>query len=209
MKKLIGVIFIVLLFSCSENPKPDVVQPRPQLEVKDSNIVKNEMANPFAPVDVSPMDLSYFPVDYPVSKMSGKITELPVARVLYSRPHRQGRNIFGGLLKYGEPWRLGANEATEIEFFKAVTIQNKKVEKGKYILYCIPQKDKWTVVFNSNLFTWGLKPDADKDLFKFDIPVSSSDVLIEYFTIVFEKNSNGADLIMAWENVTGRLPIQF
>mgnify|MGYP003694383693 CR=1 FL=1 len=57
------------------------------------------------------MDMSYFPVNYSQKKMTHDITTLPVMRVIYSRPHRQGRTIFGNLLKYGERWRLGANEA--------------------------------------------------------------------------------------------------
>jgi hypothetical protein len=141
--------------------------------------------------------------------MSGKAAATPVARVIYSRPHKQGRKIFGALLKYGEPWRLGANEATEIEFFTNVTIQNKKVVKGRYIIYCIPQANSWTLVLNSNIYSWGLTLDATKDLFRFQVPVQPSAVSIEYFTMVFEKSSTGANLIMAWDNVVSKLPISF
>ena len=35
-------------------------------------------------------------------------------KITYGRPHKRGRNIFGDLLPYGEVWRTGANEATEI-----------------------------------------------------------------------------------------------
>nr|WP_315818687.1 DUF2911 domain-containing protein [Paraflavitalea speifideiaquila] len=69
-------------------------------------------------VDKSPMDMAYFPVDYPKLKMSGNAKEPLVARVIYSRPQKSGRAIFGDVLKYGHTWRLGANEATEIEFLK-------------------------------------------------------------------------------------------
>ena len=167
------------------------------------------MANPYLQVDVSPMDMAYIPTDYPVQKMTGKGGSAPVARVIYSRPHRQGRTIFGGLLKYGEPWRLGANEATEIEFFRQVIVQNKKVNKGRYVMYCIPTLDNWTIVFNGNLYSWGLRPDPSKDLFKFEIPVMSTPTTLEYFTIAFEETSTGGDLILGWEDVMGRLPIQF
>src|SRR5947209_8340114 len=109
-------LLLACLVSCSEHPRPSS-SPRPKLVTVDSNLVKNETANPYVAVDVSPMDMSWLPTDYP--KMNIK-RPLPVARVIYSRPHRQGRKIFGGLLKYGEPWRLGANEATEIEFFEPV-----------------------------------------------------------------------------------------
>ena len=62
-------------------------------------------------LDKSPMDMSYYPHNYPVLKIQDKITETLVARVMYSRPRKGGRTIFGGLVKYGELWRLGANES--------------------------------------------------------------------------------------------------
>ena len=72
------------------------------------------------PVDKSPVDISYYPANYPVLKIQDKITEPLAARVIYSRPKKEGRVIFGELVEYGKVWRLGANEATEIEFFKPV-----------------------------------------------------------------------------------------
>ena len=39
-------------------------------------------------------------------------------------------------------------------------------------LYCIPYAEKWTIIFNTNLFTWGLHMDKSKDIFRVDIPVS-------------------------------------
>ena len=88
------------------------------------------LAQTLPPVDKSPMDMSYYPANYPVLKIQDKMTEPLVARVVYSRPQKTGRTIYGGLVKYGEVWRLGANEATEIEFFKHVKIDGKKWPKG-------------------------------------------------------------------------------
>ena len=34
--------------------------------------------------------------------------------IQYSRPSMRGRKIMGGLVPYGEVWRTGANEATQI-----------------------------------------------------------------------------------------------
>jgi hypothetical protein len=132
-----------------------------------------------------------------------------VARIIYSRPHRQDRQIFGQIVKWGEPWRLGANEATEIQLFQPITIQGKRVERGQYILYAIPHEDRWTIIFNSNLFTWGLKFDLSKDVARFDVPATKKDQQVEYFSMVFETTATGADLVMAWEDREARLPIQF
>ncbi|MEO6069179.1 MAG: DUF2911 domain-containing protein [Chitinophagaceae bacterium] len=197
--------FTLLLTFCTDYKK----QVTSVLPTNDSEIVKKGATNPYLPIDLSPADIIYFPVDYPVAKMSGKTAALPFARVIYSRPHKQGRKIFGGLLKYGEPWRLGANEATEIEFFKPVTIQNKKIGAGRYMMYCIPGPEFWTIAFNTNIYSWGLTIDQSKDLFRFKTTVQPSAVPIEYFTMVFEKTGSGADLIMAWDDVVSKLPISF
>src|SRR5213076_3130166 len=83
----------------------------------------------FPLMDKSPMDMSYYPVNYPILRIQDKATEPLVARLVYSRPQRNGRNVFGELLEYNKVWRLGANEATEIEFYKDVLINNKVVPK--------------------------------------------------------------------------------
>ena len=157
-------------------------------------------------VDKSPMDMSYYPVDYPKLKMAKNVQEPLVARVIYSRPQKSGRTIFGDVLKYGSTWRLGANEATEIEFFKDVVINNQKVDKGRYVLYCIPFEDKWTIVMNTDLFTWGLKIDSTKDVHKFTIPINKTHYPFEVFTMEFEKAGKGAELIMEWDSVRAKLP---
>jgi hypothetical protein len=205
MKYFVGLFFLMAVFSCNDDTATPA-NPGPKLVSKDSGLVNQQSSNPYVVVDISPMDMSYLPADYP--KMSVR-KPLPVARVIYGRPHMQGRKIFGSLLKYGEPWRLGANEATEIEFFIPVTIHNKTIPKGKYIIYCIPYQDRWTIVFNSNLNTWGLSFDTSKDVFDFSIPVVQKDQSVEYFSMVFQPAEEGADLVMAWENVEARLPIQY
>lgn len=158
-------------------------------------------------LDKSPMDMCYYPVDYPKLKMSGSFDEPLIARVIYSRPQKNHRIIFGELIKYGSVWRLGANEASEIEFFKDVNITGKKVQKGRYVIYCIPQVDNWTIVLNSDLYTWGLKFDSTKDKYKFNIPVAKTRFPYELFTMEFEEADKGMKLSMEWDSLKASLPI--
>ena len=206
MIKAVCIVLAFSLFSCMGKENESSSEQTKRL---DTAIVNQPAPNPYAVVDISPMDMSYFPVNYSLKKMTHNISTPPIMRVIYSRPHRQGRVIFGSLLKYGAPWRLGANEASEIEFFRNVTIQDKKVNAGRYIIYCIPYKDKWTVILNNDIYTWGLKIDSTKDLMHFNIPVQKAPADLEYFTMVFQPITNGADLVMAWENTEARLPINF
>lgn len=162
----------------------------------------------FPVLDKSPMDMSYYPGNYPILKIQDKATDPLIARVVYSRPQRNGRNVFGELLEYGKVWRLGANEATEIEFFKDVIIGNKPVSKGRYTLYAIPNTDKWTFILNKDTDIWGaFKYDSEKDIVRADAPVQKSNDQLEDFTMVFEKTTAGFALTAAWEGVIVSLPI--
>lgn len=164
----------------------------------------------FPPVDKSPMDMCYYPNGYPVLKIQDKVTEPLIARVTYSRPQKNGRNIFGDLLEYGKIWRLGANEASEIEFFQTVRIGGVKIKKGRYTLYCIPFAEKWTMILNSETDTWGsFKYEAGKDVTRLDIPVQKITEVQEYFVMSFEKSANGCSLNIAWDALKVVLPVAF
>jgi len=159
-------------------------------------------------LDKSPMDVSYYPNNYPILKIQNKATEPLMARVLYSRPQKQGRKIFGELVEYGKVWRLGANEATEIEFYKDVKIAGKKVAKGRYTLYALVGEDVWTMILNKETDTWGaFKYDSKKDVLRTDVPVQKTDEVVESLSMLFDKSANGMSLIIAWEQVKVVLPI--
>ena len=160
------------------------------------------------PLDKSPMDMSYFPPNYPMMKVQSNTKDALIARIIYSRPSKNGRVIFGGLLEYGKVWRVGANEATEIEFFKDVFVNKTKIKKGRYTLYAIPNQDKWTFMINKEIDTWGaFIYDAKKDVVKMEVPVDTSQESVEVCTAYFEKSNNGFNLNVLWDNVKAVLPI--
>ncbi len=159
------------------------------------------------PLDKSPMDMSYYPINYPILKIQGKVIEPLVMRVIYSRPNRSNRKVFGGLQEFGKVWRLGANEATEIEFFKNVKINNRTVKKGRYSLFAIPYEDKWTIIFNKDTDVWGsFNYNSEHDILRVDVPVRKND-MVEIMAIFFEKVSGGANMNIMWEDFSVTLPI--
>jgi hypothetical protein len=161
-------------------------------------------------LDKSPMDMSYFPTDYPILKTQNKTTAAPVARIVYSRPQKDNRAIFGQLIEYNKVWRLGANEATEIEFFRDVNIAGKKVLKGRYTLYAVPTETKWTLIINKDTDTWGaFVYDEKKDLLRTDVPVQILTSPVDAFSMSFNKTDKGMDLYIAWDTVGVNLPIEF
>ncbi len=164
----------------------------------------------FSAVDKSPLDIAYYPDNYPVLKIQDKATEPLAARVIYSRPQKNGRVIFGELVEYGKVWRLGANEATEIEFFKNARVGGTKIKKGKYTLYCIPNIDTWTLILNKDTDTWGaFKYNQAKDIVRFDVPVKKGADIIEAFSMNFEKTITGVNLQIGWDSIRVALPVIF
>lgn len=164
----------------------------------------------YPPLDKSPMDMSYFPVNYPLQKIQGKVATPLDARVIYSRPQKSGRVIFGELVEYGKVWRLGANEATELDLFKHAWIGNKKIPKGRYTLFAIPYDTRWTIIINKETDVWGdFKYDPKKDLVRVEVPVERNNEITEAFSMIFEKTTNGANLIIAWDNTRVALPVIF
>lgn len=206
---LLAALFSVTYMSCSDH-KTSTGTTKPAQPVDSNNRRAQEtVLNLYASIDVSPMDMSYFPVDYPKLKMAKTTDQPPLARVIYSRPHLGGRKLFSDIQKYNEPWRLGANESTELDLYKPATIQGKKIPAGRYVLYCIPQENKWKIVLNTNIDTWGLHPDASKDVASFEIPVEQKNYRLEYFTMVFQQKDTAAELVMAWDNLEARLLMAF
>lgn len=87
----------------------------------------------------------------------------------YHRPGVKGRAIFGGLVPYDQPWRLGANDPTTLEISDPVTIEGVTVPAGKYSFFAIPGRDSWTMVLNKNpQGAFGYDPAAE-DQYRFTV----------------------------------------
>ena len=120
----------------------------------------------------------------------------------YHRPSVRGREIWGGLVPYGQVWRLGANEATTITFSAPVKVEGKDVPAGTYALFAIPGKDKWTFIVNKNAKQWGaFKYQQSDDLLRFDVaPQAGNAVETMTFTVV-SKAPASASVEMEWAKV--------
>jgi len=146
-------------------------------------------------------------------------------RVIYGRPYKRGRtNIFGtresgALVPFGERWRTGANEATEITVTRDVLVAGKRLPAGTYSLFTTPGPDSWTVHFNSRLGLDGVGVFANDtftpvELGPTDVLVVSApatqlpeDKEVDQLTFEFEKTSSGADMVLRWIRTEVRVPI--
>ncbi|UIR56212.1 DUF2911 domain-containing protein [Sphingobacterium sp. SRCM116780] len=121
----------------------------------------------------------------------------------YSRPSLKGRKIGVDIVKIGEVWRTGANEATTVDFDKDVLIEGKKLPKGKYSLYTIPGEQETIVIFNKTWDQWGTKYDQNQDALRVNVSSETSNLAQEQFKIDVDKSGK---IGLAWGDYL--LPVQ-
>jgi Protein of unknown function (DUF2911) len=121
----------------------------------------------------------------------------------YSSPRKKGRNIFTDVVRYGEIWRTGANEATTFVTTADVTVGGKHVPAGNYTLFTVPGKDKWMLVISKKTGEWGTDyPGEKEDLVRVEMKSGTSATPAENFTISFDKGGKGCNLKLAWDTTT-------
>lgn len=135
-------------------------------------------------------------------------------KIHYSSPQRRNpttgeiRQIFGSLVPYGQVWRTGANESTEITLTGDLMMGSAHVPAGTYAVYTIPGESEWTIILSRAVGQWGaFSYDESMDFARFKVPSSASDKTYEAFTISFEEMSGGANMVLTWENTSVRIPL--
>lgn len=147
-------------------------------------------------------------------------------KVTYGRPYVRDRDVFGDpadggtyLVPFGELWRTGANEATEITVTRPVLIAGKRLEAGTYSIFTVPGASNWTVRFNTGLGMDGTgrldaetgqftrSYDEGDDLLVVEVPSGSLPADVDQFTIAFETAEGGVHMVLSWERTEVRIPI--
>ncbi len=134
------------------------------------------------------------------------------AEATYCRPSKKGREVFGGLVPFGEVWRTGANEATTFTTNKKIKFGNESLEAGTYSLWTIPQETQWTVILNSEVPGWGVGFEGIAlrnpifDVLKVNVAAVDFPDETEQFTMAFEYNVN---LTFTWDKTKVNVPIEF
>ncbi len=147
-------------------------------------------------------------------------------KVTYGRPYVRGREIFGTdteeqtfLVPFGELWRTGANEATEITTTGALEIAGHQVEAGTYAIFTEPNETEWTIHVSPQLGLDGtgrLGPDGftpdvfdkSKNVLQFSVPSGAMTESVDQFTITFDTEGNDTSLVLRWENTEVRIPVR-
>jgi hypothetical protein len=133
--------------------------------------------------------------------------------VTYGRPYTikpgttEVRKIWGGLVPWGEPWRMGADEATLLLTQKPIEIGGKTIPAGAYTLYMVPQENGASqLAFSSALGGWGIPVDTDHDVARVDLTKTELDKPVDQFTMAISRESGGGVLKLSWENTQFSVP---
>ena len=147
-------------------------------------------------------------------------------KVVYNRPYMRNREIFGTnteektfLVPFGELWRTGANEATEITTTGALSMAGQRLEAGTYSIFTVPGPEEWAIHISPQLgldgtgrlsadgnFTPNVY-DSSQDVLTFSVASGMIDEEVDQFTISLEPVDAGAHLVLSWEKTEVRIPI--
>jgi hypothetical protein len=147
-------------------------------------------------------------------------------KVTYGRPYMRGRAIFGGagesttyLVPFGEVWRTGANEATELTTTGPLWIEGMRLEAGTYSIFSVPGETSWSIHFSPELGLDGTNRmdeatgqflpafDPEDDVLRVEVPSHTSEEVVDQFTIELERTPQGADLVFSWERTEVRVSL--
>jgi predicted negative regulator of RcsB-dependent stress response len=135
------------------------------------------------------------------------LTEITVA---YHRPAVGGRPIWGKLVPYGEPWRVGANENTTITFSTDVKVGGKPLKAGTYGLHALPTAKDWTIMFSTMSVAWGsFTYDQKEDAARVTVTPRTAATSVERLAYRFdEPTDTKTTLVLAWEKLEVPITIE-
>ncbi|MEJ2679486.1 MAG: DUF2911 domain-containing protein [Gemmatimonadota bacterium] len=125
----------------------------------------------------------------------------------YSRPSMRGREIFGGIVPFGEVWRTGANAATQLITDRDLVIGDTNLPAGTYSLFRLPTDTSWTLIINKQNGQWGTQYDSAQDFARIPMTVTHTDQPVERFTVTVTPNgADGGTLAFEWAQMKGTVP---
>lgn len=141
----------------------------------------------------------------PIGELSGAVSaEYTIGdvnfRVDYGSPKKRGRELFGGIVPYGEIWRTGANRATHFYTSEDIQIGDLDIPAGEYTIFTIPEEDEGTMIINSETGQNGNSYDEEQDFGRVPMQVEQTDQMTEAFTITVEETDEGGRLNLIWGN---------
>ena len=129
-------------------------------------------------------------------------------KVVYGAPYIKERVVFGTLVPYGQVWRTGANEATEITFTKDVIFGGAEVKAGTYSVFSVPGESEWQIILNNDLGMWGGYTYKEaSDLVRVKGTVSALTEAVDPMRIQLKNTDGVVSFILSWDKTAVTVPI--
>lgn len=159
-----------------------------------------------APPRTSPHETTYIRVG--ADRASSSLISLTYGRPYSARGGKgEARKIWGGLVPWNKPDRLGADEATLIVLQHPIEIGGKTVPAGAHTLYIVPSDTGASqLAFSSHIGKWGIPVDTTKDVARVDLKKESLDNEVKQLTITLENHQTSGLLKIAWEKTQFSAP---
>ena len=112
--------------------------------------------------------------------------------ITYRRPVARGRNLFGSLVSFGHLWSPSADSAAVFTTTKELEIAGARLPAGRYSLWAIPDRDTWTLIFNSVTPVFHMRYPEGKDVLRVHAKPAAGDhmeTLAFYFPMVDEDSA--------------------
>ncbi len=162
--------------------------------------ILNTNAQEFKDLDETQHDIEYY--------RENRVTP-PIVKVVYGRPILKKEKAFGDQVPFNKVWRTGANEATEVKFYRDVEFGNQIIKAGTYVLITIPGEKEWEIILSSNLDVLGaFQYNPKADVARIIVPVSKAEKL-DIFSIGFKRKQNKILMVLAWDNTRVKIPLNF
>jgi hypothetical protein len=167
----------------------------------------------FNGTDPSPMDMTHYPRNSAFNNYAESEDKKleTIITVTYGRPQKKGRDIFGSMLNEGDVWRIGANEGTEVMFYKNVKVGDVELARGRYAMFAKLNGASWDIIFSKDLPIWGAaNRDESKDVASVTVPVTKEEEVVEALGIIFEeKSATSAHMIIGWDTTRAAIPVSW
>jgi len=138
-----------------------------------------------------------------------QVVGLSNIKLTYSRPAMRGRNVFGGLVPFGEVWRTGANANSTFTSDTSFTLDGKEVPAGTYSIFTKPGSASWEVYFYMKTDNWGAPKTLDQALVAASMtlkPTAMQDPVESFYMGLENITNDGAHLVIEWENSRVAVP---
>ncbi len=127
----------------------------------------------------------------------------------YNAPSARGRQVEGGLIPYGKPWRTGADAATTLTTGADLTIGDLRVPKGVYTLYTFAEPNSWQLIVNKQTGQWGTVYNEAQDLGRVPMQLTPLSSPVEKFEITLKPEGSGAGVLqMEWGKTRATVPVR-